>query len=109
MLIDVIFDESWSVRGGNDIVGLRHELILIALEHVCGVMQLKGKWYARISTFDMPSVFDMPTTRLTWRGPNLAQNVLLPALHLVVAPSSGHRYGGPRTAPPRSRTVTGSS
>jgi len=76
-LIDVIFDESWSVRGGNDVVGLRHELILIALEHLSGNFQRRGKWSARISTFDMPSVFELPITSLTRRGLKVAEGVLL--------------------------------
>jgi hypothetical protein len=36
LLIKVIFDESGSVTGGNDTVGNRHELTLIALEHLVG-------------------------------------------------------------------------
>jgi hypothetical protein len=76
-LIDIIFDESWSVRGGNDVVGLRHELILIALEHLGGNFQRRGKWIARLSTFDMPSAFELPATSLTRRGLKVAEEVLL--------------------------------
>jgi hypothetical protein len=74
-LIDLIFDESWSVRGGNDTVGLRHELVLLALEHL-GASR-RSKLSARVATFDTPSVFEMPTTRLTWRGLKFAEQVLL--------------------------------
>ena len=79
MLVKVIFDESWSVRGGNDVVGLRHELILIALEHLAAGIQAKGRWYAQISAFDTPSVFDLPITQLNRRGLEKVQDVLLRA------------------------------
>ena len=89
-LLDVIFDESWSVRGGNDTIGLRHEVILVTLEHLAAGLQAKGKWYVRISTFDHPSVFDLPITRLDRRGLAVVEDVLLrasPAGCSILGPS----------------------
>ncbi len=78
-VIDVIFDESWSVCGGNDVIGQRHELMLIALEHLGGGVQGRGRWFARISAFDSPSVFDLSIIKLHRRGLLAAQDVLLRA------------------------------
>lgn len=77
-LVDVIFDESGSVTGGNDVVGLRHELILIACEHLAGT-GMGSRWYLRVQSFDSPSAFDLPVTRLDRRGLNTAREVLLRA------------------------------
>jgi len=77
-LIYIVLDESWSVRGGNDVVGLRHEILLIALEHLSAEGRI-SRWHVQIATFDCPSVFDLPVTKLDRRGRKLAQQVLLSA------------------------------
>jgi len=77
-LIYIVLDESWSVRGGNDIVGLRREILLITLEHLSAEGRM-SRWHVQIATFDCPSVFDLPVTKLDRRGLKLAQQVLLSA------------------------------
>lgn len=103
-LLDVITDESASVRGGNDVIGHRHELILIAAEHLAGV-KAQAHWHIRVSSFDHPSVFDLPITRLDRRGLHTAQQVLMrgsPGSSSILGPSlrrseeAAARFRGPR-------------
>jgi hypothetical protein len=76
--IDVDFDESGSVTGGNDAVGHRHELTLIALEHLASASGVsRGRWYVRIFTFDGGSSIDLPLTRLDRKGLVLVRQALL--------------------------------
>ncbi len=75
-LIDVDFDESASVRGGNDVIGLRHELVVVALEHLARAKS-DGRWFVRVRTFDEPSVYDMSVAPLDRRGLRGAQEILL--------------------------------
>lgn len=54
--IEVIDDISGSMTGGNDATGLRHEAILIFLEHLVRTAKSRrgraAKWYFRSRTFD---------------------------------------------------------
>jgi hypothetical protein len=88
-LVDIIFDESASVRGGNDVIGLRHEVALVVVEHLVAVKS-QGKWYLRVSTFDDYSVYDLAITVLDRQGLRLARDVLLrqcPGGSSVLGPS----------------------
>ena len=75
-LIAIDVDESASVKDGNDIIGLRHELLLIALTHL-SALRSRGQWYASISSFDYPSPHDLPRTRLDEKGLGDARRALL--------------------------------
>jgi hypothetical protein len=74
-LFEVILDESASVRGGNDVVGLRHELLHIALTHLV-TRKSPGTWHVQISTFDINSPLDLPRTRLDGIGLEIARRAL---------------------------------
>ena len=74
-LIEIILDESASVRGDNDVVGLRHELLHIALTHLV-TRKSTGRWHVQISTFDIASTLDLPRTRLDKVGLALARRAL---------------------------------
>ena len=74
-LLTVDLDQSASVRGGNDVIGLRHELLLIALTHL-GARRSPGHWYVRISTFDGASPIALPCTRLDKKGLEAARRAL---------------------------------
>jgi hypothetical protein len=75
-LIDVILDESGSVTGGNDAVGHRHELTMIAFEHLASARS-RGQWHVRIFTFDGGSPIDLPLTRLDRKGLALVRQALM--------------------------------
>jgi hypothetical protein len=74
--LTVDLDESASVRGGNDVIGRRHELLLIALAHMC-TPRSAGQWHVCISTFDNGSPIDLPCTRLDKKGLEAAHRALL--------------------------------
>lgn len=74
-LIEIVLDESASVRGGNDVVGLRHELLHIALSHLV-VRRNPGTWHVQISTFDITSPLDLTRTRLDKVGLRLVRQAL---------------------------------
>jgi len=85
----MIFDSSWSVAGGNDVLGRRYELALIAIEHLAAV-DGHGHWYVWLTAFDSPSVLDLPTLQLNQRGLNQVRDVLLrenPGGSSVLGPS----------------------
>src|ERR1700732_841987 len=46
--MDVLLDESGSIRSVNDVIRLRRELLLIAIEHLASV-QYSSRWSLRIS------------------------------------------------------------
>ena len=103
-LMSVVLDESASVWGGNDVLGLRREVLLIAVEHLSG-LGLMSRWHLQIGTFDYQSVFDLPVTKLDRRGLRRAQEVLLsasPGSSSILGPSlrraeaNAARFAGPR-------------
>jgi hypothetical protein len=73
--LEGIFDESGSVRGSNDTIGVRHEIFLIAAEHLARVSG--DKWCVEVSTFDMNSDMELPRTRLNRQGLRAAEASLL--------------------------------
>jgi hypothetical protein len=76
VLLDFDFDQSASVRGANDVIGLRHQIALVVIEHLTSA-KTQGKWYLRIGTFDDYSVYDLPITLMDRQGLRLAREVLL--------------------------------
>jgi len=73
--IEGIFDESGSVRGSNDTFSARHEIFLIATEHIA--RRSGNKWHAKVSTFDMNSEMELPRTRLDRPGLKAVERSLL--------------------------------
>ena len=74
-LLEIIRDESASVRDGNDVVGLRNQILYVALAHLAA-RRGPGAWQAQISTFDLNSPQDLPRTRLDKAGLNQARRAL---------------------------------
>ena len=77
-LIVVVFDESGSVTGGNDPVGLRHEIVLVVLEHL-GAVRGPAAWCVCLLTFDGSSAIDLPLTHLDKKGIERVRGALLSA------------------------------
>ncbi len=75
--VDILTDLSGSMWGGNDAKGLRHEVALIALEHLAS--RRSTHWHTRITSFDQNSSLELPLTRLDTAGRRAAQKALLSA------------------------------
>ena len=80
VLIYVDMDVSGSVQGGNDPLGRRNELVLVALEQLVARRSREGRWWVRLSTFDDPSVssIELVTTLLDRNTLKKVRDVLLP-------------------------------
>lgn len=76
-LLDQLNDPSGSVYGTNDVVGLRFEATLIAIEHLAAGNGRRGGWSLRMRSFDSSSPLDMPVTRLDRNGVADARERLL--------------------------------
>lgn len=76
-LVDGVFDESGSMWFGNDTVRLRREAFLVALEHLAPGGGRRGRWSARITSFDTGGPLELPATRLDRHGLRAAERVLL--------------------------------
>ena len=72
---EIIFDESASVRGGNDVIGLRHDIVRVVLTHLAR-QRNKRSWFVQISTFDATSTLDLDQTRLDKRGLSVVTRAL---------------------------------
>jgi hypothetical protein len=72
---EIIFDESASVRGGNDVIGLRHDIVRVVLTHLAR-QRNKRSWFVHISTFDATSPLDLDRTRLDKQGLSVVTRAL---------------------------------
>lgn len=102
--MSVIFDPSASVSGGNDVIGLRFELVSIALAHLASRTSAH-RWQVGISTFDEGSPNELALTRLDRKGLEAARRALLSSTSggsSVLGPSlrsaeaNLYRFPGPR-------------
>jgi hypothetical protein len=110
LLLDVITDISASMTGGNDALGLRHEAILILLEHLAAKRRQglnsrlgpeKPSWYFQCRTFDKKNTCldigrvkldskSLPSIRRALLAPTFGgSSVLGPALHSSAADAGG--------------------
>lgn len=75
--LDLLSDLSGSMTGGNDVVGLRHEASLIALEHLAAGQRRQARWEAEIRSFDLSSPLDTGPLVLDRKGLAAAERALL--------------------------------
>jgi Mg-chelatase subunit ChlD len=75
LLVQLIFDESGSMHGGNDVMGHRIEACLIALEIMAPTN--KGRLGVQVISFDVVAPFHLGPTKLDKSGLKLAEEVLM--------------------------------
>jgi Mg-chelatase subunit ChlD len=75
LLIQLIFDESGSMHGGNDVMGQRIEACLIALEILASVN--KDRLRVHVISFDVVPPFKLDPVKLDKKGLQLVEGVLM--------------------------------
>lgn len=70
-------DLSGSMTGSHDVVGVRHEASLIAVEHIAARQHRRARWELEILSFDLNSPLDRATFTLDRRGLNTASEAFL--------------------------------